>query len=68
MSLDKSEYRELRKAAERALRKVKKSFAEEHSVVIVTGSETGESESSASEITSCPNSCFQSETAIRSDN
>jgi len=52
MSLNKSEYRELRKAAERALKELEKSVKEEPSTVIVIGSATGESESLINEITS----------------
>jgi 1,2-phenylacetyl-CoA epoxidase catalytic subunit len=52
MSLNKSEYRELRKAAERALKELEKSLKEEPSAVIVIGSETGESENLIQDITS----------------
>ena len=52
MSLTKSEYREMRKAAEKALRKVMKSLKEEPSTVVVTGSDTGTSENVIRDITS----------------
>ncbi len=52
MDISKDEFRELRKAAVRALKKVEKSLKEEPSTVIVSGSETGESESLTDDITS----------------
>jgi GMP synthase-like glutamine amidotransferase len=52
MSLTKCEYRELRKAAERALKKVVKSLKEEPSTIIITGSPDNEPEPSINEIIS----------------
>ena len=52
MDLSKDELTDLRKAVMRAFRELEKSLREEPSTIIVTGSETGESESLINEITS----------------
>jgi len=52
MDITEDEFRELRKAAVRALKKVEKALKEEPSTVIVSGSETGESENLTDDITS----------------
>jgi len=52
MSLTKNEYREMRKAAERALKEVLRSVKEEPSTVIIIRGETGTSETLVNDITS----------------
>jgi GMP synthase-like glutamine amidotransferase len=52
MDITEDELRELRKAALRAFKEVEKSLKEEPSTIIVSGSETGESESLINDISS----------------